>query len=98
MVVLPVFSGAPWHPLLMSTIRRILDFSEIKPDEILCDLGCGDGRVLITAAEEYSARGIGVEIDPIKVGLARLLVKLKNVDNNFNSIVTVYGGGYKFSE
>ena len=85
-VILPVFSGAPWHPLFPGTIRRILNFSEIKKGEILYDLGCGDGRVLIAAAKEYSANGIGVEIDPIKVGLARFLVKLKKVDERIKII------------
>ena len=80
MVVLPIFFGAPWHPLMPHTIRRILNFVDIRPGETICDLGCGDGRVLMTAAKKYSAKGVGVEIDPIKVGLARLLVKLIKVD------------------
>ena len=79
-MVLPIFSGAPWHPLLPGTIRRILNFAEIKQGETICDLGCGEGRVLVTAAKEYSARGVGIEIDPIKVGLARMLARFKNVD------------------
>jgi hypothetical protein len=66
MVVLPVLFGAPWHPLLPRTIRRILRFAEVRPGEIFCDLGCGEGRVLITAAKEFSAHAIGVEIDPLK--------------------------------
>ncbi|MZH05025.1 MAG: class I SAM-dependent methyltransferase [Nitrospinae bacterium] len=86
MVVLPIFSGAPWHPLLPGTIRRILNFAEIKQGETICDLGCGEGRVLVTAAKEYSARGVGIEIDPIKVGLARMLAKFKNVDQQVKII------------
>ncbi len=86
MVVLPIFSGAPWHPLLPGTIRRILNFADLKPGEVLCDLGCGDGRVLITAANEYFVKGVGVEIDPIKVGLARLLAKWKKVDDQVSII------------
>jgi len=86
MVVLPIFFGAPWHPLMPHTIRRILNFVDIRPGETICDLGCGDGRVLITAAKKYSAKGVGVEIDPIKVGLARLLVKLKKVDERVSII------------
>ena len=85
MVVLPIFFGAPWHPLMSHTIRRILNFVDIRPGETICDLGCGDGRVLITAAKKYSAKGVG-EIDPIKVGLARLLVKLKKVDERVSII------------
>ena len=86
MVVLPIFAGAPWHPLLPGTIRRILSFADLKPGEVLCDLGCGDGRVLTTAAKECSVKGIGVEIDPIKVGLARLLAKWKKVDDKVNIV------------
>ena len=86
MVVLPIFFGAPWHPLMPHTIRRILNFVDIRPWEMICDLGCGDARVLITAAKKYSAKGVGVEIDPIKVGLARLLVKLKKVDGQVSII------------
>ena len=86
MVVLPIFLGAPWHPLFPGTIRRILNFAEIKQEETLCDLGCGDGRILIAAAKEYSAKGVGVEIDPIKVGLARFLVKFKKVDEQVKII------------
>ena len=86
MVVLPIFSGAPWHPLMPYTIRRILNFVDIRPGETICDLGCGDGRVLITAAKKYSAKGVGVEIDPIKVGFTRLLVKLKKVDERVSII------------
>jgi cyclopropane fatty-acyl-phospholipid synthase-like methyltransferase len=86
MVVLPIFSGAPWHPLMPYTIRRILNFADIRSGETICDLGCGEGRVLITAAKEYSAKGIGVEIDPLKIGMARLLAKFKKVDDRVSFI------------
>ena len=86
MVVLPIFFGAPWHPLMPYTIRRILNFADIRPGETICDLGSGDGRVLMTATKEYSAKGVGIEIDPIKVGLARLLAKLKKVDEQVSII------------
>jgi ribosomal protein L11 methylase PrmA len=81
MVILPVFFGAPWHPLLPGTIRRILRFADVRPGETVCDMGCGEGRVLITAAKEFSAQAIGVEIDPLKVMMARLLAKIKGVDD-----------------
>lgn len=93
MVILPIFFGAPWHPLLPGTIRRILRFAEIQPGETICDLGCGEGRVLITSAKEYSTQGIGVEIDPFKVMLARLLARIKGVDDKVN---IVQGNMYKF--
>ena len=86
MVILPIFFGAPWHPLMPGTIRRILRFTEVQPGETVCDLGCGEGRVLITAAKEFSARAIGVEIDPLKILLARLLRKINGVDDRVNIV------------
>jgi SAM-dependent methyltransferase len=86
MVILPIFFGAPWHPLLPGTIRRILRFADVRPGEIVCDLGCGEGRVLITAAKEFSAKAIGVEIDPLKVAVARLLAKFHGVDDRVKII------------
>ena len=86
MVILPVFFGAPWHPLLPGTIRRILRFADIRPGETICDLGCGEGRVLITSAKEFSTRAIGVEIDPLKVVMARLLARINGVDNKVSII------------
>jgi ribosomal protein L11 methylase PrmA len=79
MVILPIFFGAPWHPLLPGTIRRILRFADVRPGETVCDLGCGEGRVLIAAAKEFSAQSIGVEIDPLKVAMARLLARINGV-------------------
>ena len=86
MVILPIFFGAPWHPLLPGTILRILRFADVRPGETVCDLGCGEGRVLITAAKEFSARAIGVEIDPLKILLARLLRKINGVDDRVNIV------------
>jgi ribosomal protein L11 methylase PrmA len=86
MVILPIFFGAPWHPLMPGTIRRILRFAEVQPGETVCDLGCGEGRILITAVKEFSARAIGVEIDPLKILLARLLRKINGVDDRVNIV------------
>ena len=48
-----------------------LDLARIKEDELVCDLGCGDGRVLVRAARDYGARGVGCEIRPGLVAEAR---------------------------
>lgn len=86
MVILPIFFGAPWHPLLPGTIRRILRFAEVRPGETVCDLGCGEGRVLVTAAKEFSAQAVGVEIDFLKVVLARLLARINGVGDRVHIV------------
>ena len=92
-VVLPALFGSPWHPLSPGTIRRILEFSEIRPGDKIYDLGSGEGRVLITAARKFGAQGVGVEIDPLKVWISRFLIRCAGVQDS----VRIYRGNfYKF--
>jgi SAM-dependent methyltransferase len=58
------FRGIPWQPTDMRRVRRMLEMSRIRPGEVLYDLGCGDGRILLCAAREYGAYAIGVELNP----------------------------------
>lgn len=47
----------------MSVVRKMLEYADLKPGETLYDLGCGDGRIVIMAAEEFGARGVGVDLN-----------------------------------
>ncbi|MDP6336816.1 MAG: hypothetical protein QGH98_11490, partial [Nitrospinaceae bacterium] len=51
-VIVPVFFGAPWHPLSDENIERIIIFADLQPGEKFYDLGSGDGRVLIAATRD----------------------------------------------
>ncbi len=55
-------------------VRRSLTLAELKTGEMLYDLGCGDGRTLIMAAQEFGARGVGIELreDLIKQALGQI--------------------------
>ena len=79
MVIVPVFFGAPWHPLSDENIHRIIRFADLQPGETLYDLGSGDGRVLIAASSNQCLRGVGVEIDPIKVWLSRYFIMARKL-------------------
>lgn len=74
-IAIPALSGSPWWPAPKREVIKLLRMAELKEGETLYDLGCGDGRALIAAAREFGARGVGVEIDPVKVFIARFLVK-----------------------
>jgi len=55
--------GAPWVPTSRQVVYTMLSMAEVKSGEVVYDLGCGDGRVLITAARRFGARAVGVEVD-----------------------------------
>lgn len=54
---------APYVPSPQRVVDRMLDLAAVKPGEIVYDLGCGDGRVLFTAAQRHKAQAVGIEID-----------------------------------
>lgn len=55
--------GAPWVPTSRDVILKMLAMAEVKPGEVVYDLGSGDGRVLIMAARRFGARAVGIEVD-----------------------------------
>jgi len=72
----------------MKAVRRMLELADLKEDGVLYDLGSGDGRIVIEAARRYGTRGVGIEADPLRVGVSRLIVRLKGV----HGLVTIVRG------
>jgi SAM-dependent methyltransferase len=62
-------------PTPQPAVEQMLKLAGVKPGERVYDLGCGDGRIVITAARRFGARGIGVELDPGLVRRARANVR-----------------------
>ncbi len=58
---------APVYPTPQTIVERMLQLGSLQPGERMCDLGSGDGRIVITAAREFHANAVGVEIDPLLV-------------------------------
>lgn len=56
-----------WVPTPMEVVDAMLKAAKVTKDDIIYDLGCGDGRIPIRAAQEYGARGIGIDIDPQRI-------------------------------
>jgi cyclopropane fatty-acyl-phospholipid synthase-like methyltransferase len=71
-LLISTFLNAPWVPLPRKKVERMLKLADIKPNETVIDLGSGDARVLIQAAKDYQAKGIGIELNPFLVWLSRL--------------------------
>jgi len=70
--VYPITQGAMFHPSARIRVRTFLDHVPMKENELLIDIGCGDGRVLREAARRYGVRSLGFEVNPLAYVLARL--------------------------
>jgi SAM-dependent methyltransferase len=64
-------------PTPQPIVDKMLELARVKRDDLVYDLGCGDGRIVVTAAKRYGARAVGFDIDPIRVAEAK-----KNVEKN----------------
>jgi SAM-dependent methyltransferase len=91
-------------PTPTEVVERMLELAEVTRDDVVYDLGSGDGRIVIMAAKRYEARGVGVEVDPLLVwfsnrnaereGVSRLVRFLHQdalaVDLSGATVVTLY--------
>ncbi len=57
----------PYVPTPEDVVAEMLKMANVGEDDILYDLGCGDGRIVITAAKEFGCRGVGIDIDPARI-------------------------------
>jgi SAM-dependent methyltransferase len=85
-------------------VMEMLTMAEVSKDDVLYDLGCGDGRIVITAVKEMGCRGVGIDIDPIRIKESRenaieagvsdrvkfILSDLFEADISQASVVTLY--------
>jgi tRNA G37 N-methylase Trm5 len=74
-------SLAPFVPSPQHIVERMLEAASVKPGEVVYDLGCGDGRILITAAEKFNAKAVGVELSPDLVKRAQETIRLRKLEN-----------------
>jgi ubiquinone/menaquinone biosynthesis C-methylase UbiE len=95
---------APYVPMPATIVERVLEAAVIRPGETVYDLGCGDGRILIAAAEKFKARAVGIEISAKLVKAATESVRklglqsrvqiiqddILNVDLSPADVVTIY--------
>ena len=74
-----VTMDVPYINMPQKDIEKILEMAKVGPDDLLYDLGSGDGRIVIAAAAKCGARGVGVEIDGELVRESRIKAKKANV-------------------
>jgi len=100
----PAAPDVIYVPTPQSVVDAMLELAQVQSSDIVYDLGSGDGRIVITAAKKYGARGVGIEIDPSLVkkanenaaaagvsGRVRFVTgNIFNSDINEATVVTLY--------
>jgi SAM-dependent methyltransferase len=70
---------APYVPTPQEVVDKMLRLADVKKTDVVYDLGCGDGRIPITAAKAFGARGVGVDIDPQRIAESNANAKAAGV-------------------
>ncbi len=97
-------TDVPFVPTPEEVVLEMLKMANVNKDDVLYDLGCGDGRIVITAAKKFGCRGVGIDIDPQRIKESRenakkagVSKKVKFIEENlFNAeiseatVVTLY--------
>ncbi|MBD3270475.1 hypothetical protein GF376_03030 [Candidatus Peregrinibacteria bacterium] len=63
--IMAMINGAPFVPTPMDRVRKMIKLSKIKQGDRVYDIGCGDGRIVYIAANEYGAKATGFELSPL---------------------------------
>ncbi len=66
-------------PTPHDVVAKMLEMAEVKKDDLLYDLGCGDGRIVVAAAKKYGCRAVGYDINPKRVQEAKKKVRENGV-------------------
>src|SRR5688572_2615790 len=100
----PIYREVPYVPTDEPVVAAMLRLAGVSAGDVLYDLGCGDGRIVIHAARHYGCRGVGVDIDPLRIvesrenakkaGVAHLVrfmqASLYEVDLRSATVVALY--------
>jgi Cyclopropane fatty acid synthase and related methyltransferases len=68
-------------PTPMAAVKRMLELAEIQPGDLVYDLGCGDGRIVVAAAVRHGVKAVGVEINPERVAESRERARAAGVES-----------------
>lgn len=77
----PRIPDVVYVPTPQVVVDKMLKMADIKKSDVVYDLGCGDGRIVVTAAKEYGVKAIGFDINPERVKESRANVKANHVEH-----------------
>src|SRR5207302_5280135 len=68
-------------PTPQEVVEKMLELAEVKKDDVVYDLGCGDGRIVCTAAKKYGVKAYGFDVDPQRIKESKANVKKNKVED-----------------
>ena len=68
-------------PTPQDVVDKMLEIADVKKTDVVYDLGCGDGRIVVTAAKKYGCKALGFDIDPQRVKESQENIKKNKVGN-----------------
>ncbi|UCG55100.1 MAG: class I SAM-dependent methyltransferase [Dehalococcoidia bacterium] len=81
-------------PSNTKTVHQMLIMAKVQLGELVYDLGCGDGRILIMAACQFGARAVGIEIDPLRYLWSQIRIRCLGLQRK---VSIKYGNFYKYN-
>jgi SAM-dependent methyltransferase len=67
-------------PTPQNAVEKMLDMAKVTKKDVVFDLGCGDGRIVATAAKKFGARGVGIDLNPVRIKEAKETIKKFGVE------------------
>jgi SAM-dependent methyltransferase len=71
----------PFVPTTEDAVQAMLKLADVKKADVVYDLGCGDGRIAIAAVKNFGARGVGIDINPVRIKEAKENARKAGVEN-----------------
>src|SRR5690349_2448020 len=63
----PKYANTTYVPTADEVIHKMFEMAKVNKDDVIFDLGCGDNRIIFTAAKKFGCRGVGIEINPDRI-------------------------------
>jgi hypothetical protein len=79
---------AIYDPTPPEVVEHMLSLANVSPGDVLYDLGCGDGRIVVAAAEKYGIRAVGVDIDSSRIAEARANARRRGVEDRVEFLLS----------